>query len=250
MRYSQMKKAAQIYIGTSGWKYKHWDNTFYPEDLKKADQLIYYQNKFNTVELNNSFYRQPDASQFMKWKDAVTGHFLYAVKANRFFTHLKKLKVEQDSILSFLENASHLGEKLGPILFQLPPKWKLNIERLSYFIKLLPKSYQYTFEFRNPTWYHPEVYDLLKEHNCAFCIYELAGHISPITVTANFVYVRLHGPGDKYQGSYTNKELEKWALYCKEWQDLNKSVYLYFDNDQAGYAAFNALKLIEILKEL
>lgn len=111
----------------------------------------------------------------------------------------------------------------------------------------MPKGSRYTFEFRNPTWYNDEVYSLLKEYNCAFCIYELAGHLSPIEVTANYVYIRLHGPGDKYQGSYSNDVLHEWAARCKEWAKEGKDVYVYFDNDQEGYAAFNAITLQEMV---
>jgi uncharacterized protein YecE (DUF72 family) len=242
-------KNKEIYIGTSGWKYKHWDTSFYPEDLKKTAQLMYYQSKFNTVELNNSFYRQPQGSQFVKWKNAVGSSFLYAVKANRYFTHLKKLKVEPESVHAFLESVACLDEKLGPILFQLPPHWKINSERLSYFIKLLPTSYRYAFEFRNRTWYCEEIYAILKANNCAFVIYELDGHLSPLEVTADFVYIRLHGPGAKYQGSYTDHALKRWAAHCEEWKKQDKTVYLYFDNDQAGYAAFNAITLLDLLKK-
>jgi uncharacterized protein YecE (DUF72 family) len=241
-------KNAKIYIGTSGWKYKHWDNVFYPLELKKADQLQYYYQHFDTVELNNSFYRQPLASNFENWKNSVPEGFIFAVKGNRFFTHLKKLNVTKLDILSFLDNASYLENKLGPILFQLPPKWNINIERLANFLELLPKNYRYTFEFRNHTWYTQEVYDLLAKYNCAFCIYELAGHLSPLPITANFIYIRLHGPGDKYQGSYTEQDLTKWANFIKEWNRDGKDVYIYFDNDQAGYAAFNAIELKKLIK--
>jgi len=243
-----MKDGNSIYVGTSGWKYKHWDNNFYPKEIKNTKQLDYYQSKFDTVELNNSFYREPDAKQFENWKNAVGASFLYAVKANRYFTHLKKLKVTQDEISSFLDKVAHLEEKLGPILFQLPPSWKINTERLSNFLELLPKQFKYTFEFRNQSWYSPEVDELLTKHNAAFCIYELAGHLSPLKVTADFVYIRLHGPGAKYQGSYTIEVLEEWAKRCKQWQEEGKTVFIYFDNDQAGYAAFNALQLMESLK--
>jgi uncharacterized protein YecE (DUF72 family) len=244
-----MKKNGETYIGTSGWKYKHWDNVFYPETLKKADQLSYYHGIFNTVELNNSFYRQPEAITFENWKNGVPKDFLFAVKGNRFFTHLKKLKVTKDDVLAFLDNAAHLDEKLGPILFQLPPSWTINLERLAYFLALLPKNYRYTFEFRNHTWYTQELFGLLKKYNCAFCIYELAGHLSPLPITADFVYVRLHGPGDKYQGSYSDKDLLKWANFAKEWNKEGKDVFIYFDNDQAGYAAFNAVRLKELMEK-
>lgn len=240
-------KKGKIYIGTSGWKYKHWNGVFYPPDLKQQDQLDYYVQIFDTVELNNSFYKQPSAENFSVWKNAVSKQFIFAVKANRYFTHLKKLKVSEDDILGFLDRAAHLGKKLGPILFQLPPSWKINVERLANFLKLLPKHFRYTIEFRNPSWYDPQVYQLLTEHDVAFCIYELAGHISPSIQTADFVYIRLHGPGDKYQGNYNDETLKLWAKFASTAARANKDVYIYFDNDQDGYAAFNAKRLLEML---
>jgi uncharacterized protein YecE (DUF72 family) len=243
------KMAASIFIGTSGWKYKHWDGVFYPKDLRKKDQLNYYFQQFDTVELNNSFYRQPSVEQFREWKKAVPENFLFAVKANRFFTHLKKLNVQAVDVDDFLSKCNGLEKKLGPILFQLPPSWKVNTQRLEHFLALLPKSYRFTFEFRNDTWYSPEVYQLLEKHNASFCIYELDGHQSPLTVTADFIYIRLHGPGAKYQGSYTDKNLQEWVNFIQDKVKEGKDVYIYFDNDQEGYAAFNAQRLRELLTE-
>lgn len=241
-------KSGKAYIGTSGWKYRHWDGVFYPADLKKKDQLKYFTENFETVELNNSFYRQPKKENFEAWRIAVPDDFVFAVKANRYFTHLKKLKVESPDILNFLDACSVLEEKLGPILFQLPPKWKLNTERLETFLSLLPKGKRFAFEFREPSWYCDQVYDLLKSYNCAFCIYHLAGHQSPIISTADFVYIRLHGPGEKYQGDYSKEDLERWAELCLTWLGEKKDVYIYFDNDQSAYAPFNALALKKMLK--
>jgi len=232
-----------IYIGTSGWHYKHWKSVFYPKELKDADQLSFYLQSFGTVELNNSFYRIPTASAFQKWEKTVPRDFRFAVKANRYITHLKKLHDAQEATVDFIHRASQLGDKLGPILFQLPPNWKINIERLATFLAGLPENYRYTFEFRNPSWYTEETYQLLRRYHCAFCIYELAGHTSPIETTAGFVYVRLHGPGGKYQGSYTDETLATWARRCRTWQKERKDVFFYFDNDQKAYAAFNALTL-------
>ena len=240
-------KNASIYIGTSGWKYKHWNNVFYPSDIKEKDQLNYYCELFETVELNNSFYRQPKEQNYLDWKSSVPNDFVFAVKANRYFTHLKKLKVEANDINTFLDRAAHLENKLGPILFQFPPTWKINIERLGNFLKLLPQNQEFAFEFRNTTWYHPEVDSLLRQYNIAFCIYELDGHLSPLTVTADFIYIRLHGPAGKYQGFYTDSDLEKWAEFAKDAVKDSKKVYIYFDNDQAGYAAFNAKRLKELI---
>jgi len=236
----------KIYIGTSGWHYKHWIGTFYPEGTKDAEQFGYYLQHFDTVELNNSFYRLPAKETFANWRRSVPKDFIFAVKASRFITHMKKLKDPVESIEQFFDHVNALKEKLGPILFQLPPGWKLNLERLETFLSYLPKQYRYTFEFRNATWYTEEVYGLLRKHNCAFCIYELEHHLSPEIVTADFVYIRLHGPGNKYQGSYSTATLQKWMRKCKAWLKEKKDVYVYFDNDQVGYAAFNAVKMREL----
>jgi len=242
-----MRKKGSIYIGTSGWQYKHWKGTFYPADLKQDAHFPYYLKSFNTVEINNSFYHLPESSVFKKWRISTPGDFVYAVKGSRYITHMKKLKDCKDALLLFLKNSSALKEKRGPILFQLPPGWKLNIDRLKEFLQMLPKRQRFTFEFRNTTWYDERVYDLLRRFNCAFCIYELDGHRNPEVVTSDFVYIRLHGPGKKYQGSYTTETLKKWAKKIEVWRKERKDVYVYFDNDQNGYAAFNAEKLIRII---
>jgi uncharacterized protein YecE (DUF72 family) len=237
----------KIYIGTSGWHYKHWVGTFYPRGTKDTEQLSYYLKFFKTVELNNSFYRLPPPQNFRNWRKAVPADFLFAVKGSRFISHMKKLNVEKENISIFFKSVNRLKEKLGPILFQLPPKWNLNIERLSKFLRILSQKYRYAFEFRNQTWYDEKVYALLKKYNCSFCIYELEHHLSPLVITADFVYVRLHGPGSKYAGSYTAKQLRKWATRCRDWQKKGKDVYVYFDNDQLGYAAFNAQTLQKLI---
>ena len=176
--------------------------------------------------------------------------FTFAVKASRYITHMKKLKDPQQSLERFLHAITFLEDKLGPILFQLPPMWKLDFERLKSFIEALPPYYRYTFEFRHPDWYNERVYALLQEHNMAFCNYELARHMSPIQVTADFVYVRLHGPEEgKYQGSYSEESLRWWAQQVRNWKAMGKDVYIYFDNDQLGYAGFNARTLNEMLRE-
>lgn len=243
-----MRRKGKIYIGTSGWHYKHWKGTFYPRDIPDAEQFDYYSRYFDTVEINNSFYKLPAPKTFREWKDAAPARFIFSVKASRFLTHMKKLKPDAASIRKFFTRAGKLDEKLGPVLFQLPPGWKINTARLADFLKALPAGHRYTFEFRNHTWYEEEVLNLLRQYNAAFCIYHLERHLSPIAVTADFVYVRLHGPGNKYQGSYTKRALEKWATHCLQWQQQKKDVYIYFDNDQEGYAAFNAQRLLKMVK--
>lgn len=244
-----MKRKGNIYIGTSGWSYKHWKGTFYPEGTKAKEEFHYYQDNFDTVEINNSFYRLPSAETIKNWERSVSKDFLFSVKASRYITHLKKLHDAGDALNEFLNRISALETKLGPLLFQLPPNMKYNAERLQAFLQELPEDHRYVFEFRNKEWYCEEAYDLLRSYNCSFCIFELAGVFTPEMVTADFVYVRLHGPGkNKYQGSYTDEQLEEWADKCKAWQRKSLDVFIYFDNDEKGYAAFNAKTLKDLLE--
>jgi len=239
-----------IHIGTSGWSYKHWRNTFYPSELKVKDQFSYFTKKFNTVEINNTFYGVPSDETFLNWKNSVPEDFVYVIKANRFITHMKKLRDPAQSLQSFMSKVEHLGTKLGAVLFQLPPYLNVNLQVLEDFLAELPEENRFVMEFRNASWYLPEVYALLKKYNVAFCIYELAGHISPVEITADFVYLRLHGPGEnKYQGSYSDQTLTEWAEQCKIWLET-KDVFVYFDNDEQGYAAFNALQLRKLLNQV
>ncbi len=191
----------------------------------------------------------PAREVFAEWHRTSPAGFLFAVKAPRFFTHMKKLIPEPEGMSRFLDYAGALKEKLGPVLFQLPPRWKVNTERLRIFLSQLPKGFRFAVEFRNPTWYTDEVYAILKEYNIGFCIYELDGHISPFMVTADFIYIRLHGPGAKYQGSYSGKVLADWAKSIRKWVRARKDVYIYFDNDQEAYAVYNARTLAALLKQ-
>ncbi len=233
----------KIWIGTSGWHYPHWKGAFYPSGMQPRDYMNHYLQYFRIVEINNSFYRLPSPETFAAWRTSVPDDFIFSLKASRFITHMKKLKDPAQSLERFMHNAGFLEEKLGPVLFQLPPSWKLNLERLREFLEVLPSWHRYTFEFRHPGWYDERVYDLLKQYNISFCIYELARHLSPVQLTSDIVYVRLHGPGDKYEGSYPDHILQEWAHQAREWRAQGREVYIYFDNDQYGYAAFNARTL-------
>jgi uncharacterized protein YecE (DUF72 family) len=211
--------------------------------------LACYLEHFDTVELNNPFYRLPTESTFDNWREATPANFVFAVKASRFITHNKKLKDPQNALDKFFPPVAHLEKKLGPILFQLPPSWRVNVERLREFLQMLPRDVRYTFEFREHSWINDEVNAVLREFNAAFCIYELAGFKSPLYVTADFAYVRLHGPAPgKYQGSYSDEQLKQWAAQIQDWAKKLTAVYVYFDNDQAGYAAQNAATLRKMLR--
>ncbi len=237
-----------VRIGTSGFHYRHWVGPFYPEKTPTARMLEHYIRHFDTLELNNSFYRLPTVSAFECWRDSTPDSFVFAVKASRFITHNKKLKDPENAIENLLPRAENLGKKLGPVLFQLPPYWKVNLERLEGLLAVLPREHRYAFEFRETSWMAPEVNRVLRRFNAAFCIYELAGYHSPFDLTADFAYVRLHGPAaGKYQGSYSNERLQEWARRIQDWSKDLKAVYVYFDNDQAGYAAQNALTLKQMI---
>ena len=243
-----MARQTSIHIGTSGWHYGHWQGPFYPETLGSGDFLKFYSQKFHTVEINNSFYKLPEAATLKAWKDTVPANFIFAAKGSRFITHMKKLKDPEQSLSIFMERITHLGEKLGPILFQLPPRWFFNPERLRLFLAALPENFRYALEFRDPSWINDQTYQALADRGAAFCIYELAGYLSPKQVTADLVYIRLHGPGDAYQGSYDNRTLAGWAGAISTWAAQGKEVFCYFDNDEAGYAAQNALELQDMLR--
>lgn len=239
--------AATIRIGTSGWHYKHWVGKFYPAKLPPSRMFEFYQRYFDTVELNNSFYRLPTPEAFVSWREAAPEDFCFAVKGSRFLTHNKKLKEPEQALQNLLPRAELLGAKLGPILFQLPPRWRVNLDRLETFLHALPQAHDYAFEFREPSWNTDPVYEILRRHNAAYCIHELAGFHTPILVTANFVYVRLHGPGGKYQGCYQEEKLAEWAERIEHWSRQLKAVYVYFDNDDSGFAARNALELKKLV---
>lgn len=239
---------ARIRVGTSGWHYKHWLGPFYPDHLPAAEMFPFYAKHFDTVEVNNSFYQLPAPTTLEKWRDDAPAGFCFAVKASRYITHMKKLTAPETGLQKFLPRVEILEDKLRPILFQLPPNWHRNAERLSDFLKALPPGHQYSFELRDQSWHAPEVYRLLGRHNAAFCIYELSGFQSPLEITADFTYIRLHGPHkEAYQGNYTQSSLKTWARRLSEWRRDLKDVYVYFDNDQSGYAARNALTLKNLL---
>ncbi|NWG87922.1 MAG: DUF72 domain-containing protein [Hydrogenophilaceae bacterium] len=235
----------QVHIGTSGWVYPHWRGRFYPEGLPEPEWLGFYADHLASVEINRSFYRLPTQETFAAWREATPDGFVFSVKASRFITHMKKLKEPELTLPPLLQAMAGLGGKQGPLLFQLPPNWRLNPGRLRAFLQALPRDIRVAFELRDPSWHSEAVYDLLAEFNAAFCIYELAGFQSPRVITADFAYVRLHGPGAAYCGRYGAKALQAWA----DWLERQKltAAHVYFDNDEAAYAVRDALALAELL---
>jgi uncharacterized protein YecE (DUF72 family) len=239
----------KVYIGTSGWHYKHWLGDFYPEKTPAREMFQLYAKHFNTVEINNTFYHLPTDSTFDSWQNNSPARFLFAVKGSRFITHMKKLKNPQSSTAKFFNGVERLGAKLGPILFQLPPHWEVNLERLEDFLRVLPPAHRYAIEFRDESWLIPEMFDLLRRYNAAFCIHDLGGKQSPLEITATFSYLRFHGPrAAKYSGSYSDEALANWAKQLEDWRKDLRAVYAYFNNDIGGHAIRNAQQLKQSLK--
>lgn len=236
-------KHAQIHIGTSGWHYKHWVGKFYPPGLPSSEFLTFYAKHFKTAEINSSFYGLPSEKNLAAWRDGTPADFLFSMKASRYLTHMKKLKDPEEPMKAFLDKAAVLDGKLGIILFQLPPRWHCNLDRLRSFLDILSEDHRYAFEFRDPSWFTEPVFKALQERNVALCLYHLEGFVSPKEVTSDFVYVRLHGPGGAYQGRYETQTLSGWAGAFANWRRQRREIFCYFDNDENGYAAMNALEL-------
>jgi uncharacterized protein YecE (DUF72 family) len=210
----------------------------------------FYARYFNTVEINNTFYRLPPPETFTAWRENSPRNFRFAVKANRFITHMKKLKDPAESIERLFLAAEHLEQKLSVVLFQMPPHWQLDIERLAEFLAVLPKEHRHIVEFRDESWLIPDVYALLRKYNVGHCIHDIGGRQWPIEVTANFAYIRFHGPGAaKYRGSYSDGALAQWAERIVDWRTRLKAVYVYFNNDIGGWAIQNALTLKEMVEK-
>jgi len=248
----------KLFIGTSGWVYGHWEEIFYPEDLSSKDKLRYFSQHFKTAEINYSFYHLPRPSTYQNWYNQTPEDFLFAVKASRFITHIKRLQGVKEAWKQFIENALYLKEKLGPILFQFPPSFSAsqeNIKRLEDFLKLItknlgPRSYKlrYAFEFRHKSWCEEKIYKLLKKYNVAWVIADSPSYPKAEEVTADFVYIRMHGSQILFGSKYTDKELKDLAQKIKKWLKRGKDVFVYFNNDFSGYAVENAKTLRNLLK--
>ncbi len=232
-----------IVIGTSGWSYDHWKENFFPKGLKKEEWLHFLSNQFPTVEINTTFYHTPRLSTVKNWYKQVPENFVFSVKASRYITHIKRLNDCKESLNFLYKSLKPLKEKQGPILIQLPPSFQIHKERLEEFISHLKKEFRYTFEFRHPTWFVDEIYDILQKHNIALCITDLNHKLSPVVVTANFTYMRLHGPKSAYKGSYSDSTLKTWKKRMEEWKEKGIGSFCYFDNDEKGYAVVDAKRL-------
>ncbi len=264
-----------IRIGTSGWHYGHWAGPFYPADLPKDKWLEYYGQHFDTVETNNTFYQLPREETFRNWRKQAPAGFLFTVKANRYITHIKRLKDPQEVLDRFFERVRLLKKNLGPILYQLPPSLHKDLARLEGFLQVLhnvilngakrneespshrPDSSSAfgrlrmtnsVFEFRHESWYCEDTYKLLREFNVGFCIHDLSGLESPRVVTGDIIYVRFHGTTGRYSGCYSKATLRNWAKWLKDQAKNIRSIYVYFNNDACAYAVRNAKEIKEVLR--
>ena len=236
-------------IGCSGWTYKDWKGPFYPAGTKDRERLEYYATRFDTAEINASFYRLPSEAMVEGWARRVPAGFSYAWKVSRFITHNKKLKDCEDSVALVFGRMAPLGEHLGPALIQLPPQLRRDDERLAGFLKLLPKGGRHTVEFRHASWYAPGVFALLADFDAALCISDHHSAPAPWEVTASWLYVRGHGPGGRYRGRYPETELAGWAAQIASWRGEGRDVYAYFDNDIKSAAPFDAEALLRLAGE-
>jgi uncharacterized protein YecE (DUF72 family) len=238
---------ARCLIGTSGWHYEGWRGDFYPEDLPARKWLAFYAECFPTIELNNSFYHLPTEAAFKNWRDATPDNFTFAVKASRFITHVKRLNDIEEPLNNFMSRASLLGDKLGPVLFQLPPGLHRDDARLEEFLEILPEG-RHAIEFRHDSWFANEVYEALRRRGVAFCVFDMPRLKSPLVATADFIYVRFHGTAERYAGSYPDAALAEWAVNISELAEGLKDVYIYFNNDVGGHALRNATTLRALLE--
>jgi uncharacterized protein YecE (DUF72 family) len=239
---------ARILIGTSGWHYDSWRGPFYPAGLPIKSQLQYYASQFQTAELNGVFYRTPTPEAVRSWKEQTGKDFVFTWKASKFITHWKRLSANSVNSLELMEDRlSLLGHKVGSVLFQLPPQFKADADRLSDFLHMLSPKRRYSFEFRHPSWYSPQIMRLLSKENISLCISDHHDAPAPWKRTADFVYIRGHGPGGRYKGHYSRIALAAWAKRIRAWKGQGYDVFIFFDNDQKSAAPIDALKLKQML---
>ena len=269
-------RSPRTYIGISGYDYKPWRGVFYPEALPARRWLEYASARFNSIELNGTFYSLKSPAVFGRWVDETPARdFVFAVKGGRFITHNLKLRNAERALGNFFASGVlALGRKTGPFLWQLPATYRFDAERLDGFMRMLPRTaraaepvalrhderlrrgalvdatanvrYRHAFEVRHASYFHEEFYALLREHRCGFVVADTAGKFPYAEeVTADFVYVRLHGSQELYASGYTDAELDTWAARIAAWRASGRDVYAYFDNDVKVHAPFDAMRLAE-----
>lgn len=240
---------APVRIGCSGWVYQHWRGLFYPADLPVKRWFEFYAEEFDTVEINNSFYRLPKPETFDAWREQAPKGFCYAVKAQRYVTQAKKLKEGEETVPRIMAPIRHLGPTLGPVLYQLPPRFKLNVERLENFLKILPQAVTSVFEFRDTSWYKDEIFALLERHDAGFVAHDMPGSKSPRIAVGPIAYLRFHGGEGKYWGRYSDAALLDWADWVAGQLREGRPVWAYFNNDAEAHAIHDAQTLRAMVRQ-
>ncbi len=234
--------SARIRIGTSGWEYRDWKGRFYPADLPKDRWLEFYAERFDCVELNASFYRLPAEEVFAGWRRRTPGGFAFAVKASRYLTHVRRLRDPAEPLDRLWSRARALEDRLGPVLYQLPPRWRPDADRLASFLAALPAAAQ-VLEIRDGRWYRPDIRAMVEEAGVAMCLHDMPGSSPPARRIGPFVYVRLHGAGARYAGRYSSQRLSAWAERMVGWASDGWPVWAFFNNDIGGQAVIDANRL-------
>jgi uncharacterized protein YecE (DUF72 family) len=234
-------------VGTSGWQYRDWRGTFYPDGLPQREWLRYFAGQFPTVEINNTFYNLPKDASFDRWRDETPPEFVITVKASRYITHIRRLREAADSVALFSSRASRLRDKLGPVLFQLPPRFRADVPLLRAFVGTLPGGMRPAFEFRDHSWKSDDVYGVLDGAGAAWVIPDRPGSREPNVVTGGWSYVRMHQGGHGPHGSaYTREKLRRWADRVSDLPA--RDVFVYFNNDPGGAAVRDAATMMDLLE--
>jgi uncharacterized protein YecE (DUF72 family) len=241
--------ANRLWIGTSGWTYDGWRGPLYPRTLPKKEWLRFYAAQFSTTEINGSFYRTPSLEAVRSWRQQTPSAFMFAWKASKFITHWKRLTETCENSIALMQTRLRvLGPKVGVVLFQLPPNFRKNRERLETFLHMLPNRHRYAFEFRDSSWYDDDIFACLQTRDAALCFSDHADAPAPWELTARHVYVRGHGPSGRYHGSYPARTLRRWAEAAAAWQSERRAVFFYFDNDQKAAAPKDARRLADMIE--
>lgn len=236
----------RVYIGTSGWVYKSWDKTFYPADAPKSHQFQFYVTQFPTVEINATFYRLPTLHMSRGWRDKAPPGFVYAVKGSRFITHMKQLVNLGGGLTRFFKRLKPMQARIGVVLWQLPPRMEMDLERLENFLKKLPEDYHHAVEFRHRSWMDKSTFTLLRRYKAAHASVSSLRMPMDLTVTSRLVYIRFHGLENGAAHDYTRKELEPWAEHVRHQAAQGKKVFAYFNNDANVRAPANARLFMEM----
>ena len=238
-----MKRLPRLRVGCAGWNYKSWKGLFYPSELAASKWLPFYAEQFDTVEINNTFYRLPESETFAGWRSQVPAGFLFAVKASRFLTHMKRLRDPYEPIERLFSRVQALGPCLGPVLYQLPGNLHFDLALLDQFLRVLPRRIQHVVEFRHPSWYVDATFDCLERHGASLCLHDKEGSEIAEPFVGSCVYVRFHGTSGRYHGSYADRALSEWAKrLVAQWRS-GVDVYAYFNNDPDAVATQNAVTL-------